>query len=131
MVPFIAKEEFGHQSWYNMSHMVEGKNVSHYHRVVLEDAHMEECYLKVDMMSMLSNSTDYVYSEAESILGGLGATIEAIAGSILNFLVIAALTKNTHLRKQYMTPSIVSLATTDLLFSLITLPMLSHHYFSR
>ena len=131
MEPFIDKENFGHQSWYNISHMVEGKNVSHYHKVELEDAHMEECYLKVDMMSKLSNSTDYVYSETESILGGLGATIEAIAGSILNFLVIAALTKNAHLRKQYMTPSIVSLATTDLLFSLITLPMLSHHYFSR
>ena len=131
MEPFIAKENFVHQPWYNESHMVEGKNVSHYHKVELEDAHMNQCYLKVDMMSKLSDSTDYVYTEEESILGGLGATIEAIAGSILNFLVIAALTKNTHLRKQYMTPSIVSLATTDLLFSLITLPMLSHHYFSQ
>ena len=127
----IGEDEFGHQSWYNISHLVEGQNVSHYHKVKLENSFMEECYLKVDHRSNLSQSTDYCYSMAESILGGLGATTEAIAGSILNFIVIFALTKNAHLRKQYMTPCIVSLATTDLLFSLVTLPMLSHHYFSR
>ena len=127
----IEEDKFGHQSWYNKSHMQSGKNISHYHLASLTNALMKECYLKVDMRSKLDDSTDYCYSEAESILGGLGATTEAIAGSILNFIVILALTKNSHLRKQYMTPCIVSLATTDLLFSLVTIPMLSQHYFSR
>ena len=111
--------------------MSEGKNISHYQLVDLRNAFMKECYLKVDMRSRLDNSTDYCYSDGESILGGLGATLEAIAGSILNLLVIVALIKNSHIRKEYMTRAIVSLAATDFLFSIVTLPMLAHRYFTQ
>ena len=107
------------------------KNISHYQLVNLTNAFMKTCYLKVDMRSSLDNSTDYCYSNAESVLAGLGATLEAIAGSILNLLVIVALVRNPYLRKEYMTTSIVSLAITDFLFSIVTLPMLAHRYFSQ
>ena len=127
----IDEDDIGHQSWFNISNMSEGKNISHYQLVDLRNAFMTECYLKVDMRSRLDNSTDYCYSDAESILGGLGATLEAIAGSILNLLVILALIRNAHIRKEYMTRAIVSLATTDFLFSIVTLPMLAHRYFSQ
>ena len=120
------------QDWFNPSHLIDGKNVSHYHLVDLEDnAYMDKCYLKVDMTSSLNDSTEYVYSEMESLLGGVGATIESIFGIILNLLVIVALVENPYIRKQYLSPAIVSLATTDLLYSLITLPMQAHNYFSR
>ena len=120
------------QEWFNPSHLVEGKNVSHYHLVDLENNdYMKKCYLKVDMNSKLDESTDYVYSEMQSTLGGVGATIESILGIILNLLVIVALVENPYIRKQYLTPAIVSLATTDLLYSFITLPMQAHNYFSR
>ena len=107
------------------------KNISHYQLVNLTNAFMKTCYLKVDMRSSLDNSTDYCYSNAESVLAGLGATLEAIAGSILNLLVIVALVRNPYLRKEYMTTSIVSLAITDFLFSIVTLPMLAHRYFTQ
>lgn len=110
---------------------MDGKNISHYQLVNLTNAFMKTCYLKVDMRSSLDNSTAYCYSDTESVLAGLGATIEAIAGSILNLLVIVALVKNSNLRKEYMTRAIVSLAITDFLFSIVTLPMLAHRYFSQ
>ena len=117
--------------FYNETNVVGGTNISHYLRVNLTDAHMDICYLKVDMNSELDNSTDYVYSDGESILAGLGATFQSIAGTILNILVIVALLKNTILRKEYLTPAIISLSLTDLLFSVITLPALAHRYFSQ
>ena len=120
------------QDWFNPSHLIDGKNVSHYHLEKLEDNdYMDECYLKVDMNSNLNDSTEYVYNEMESTLGGVGATIESIFGIILNLLVIVALVENPYIRKQYLSPAIVSLATTDLLYSFITLPMQAHNYFSR
>ena len=127
---FIDESEIGNQHWFNESHMSsEGKNISHYHLVNLENASMTQCYLKVDMLSKLDNSTDYCYSDGESILAGVGSTLQAIAGTILNLLVILALLKNQHLRKEYLTPAIISLSATDLIFSVITLPMLAHRYF--
>ena len=107
----------------------DGINISHYCRTNLADN--RTCYLKVDQNSDLSNSTDYCYSEGESILAGLGATFQAVVGTVLNLLVIVALMKNTHLRKEYLTPAIISLTVTDLLFSVVTLPALAHRYFSQ
>ena len=127
----IDDDDVGFQSWFNMNHTRDAKNVSHYHLVNLTNSFMKTCYLKVDMRSRLDDSPDYCYSDAESILGGFGATIEAILGSILNLLVMVALVKNVNLRKEYMTRAIVSLATTDFLFSIVTLPMLAHRYFSQ
>ena len=104
-------------------------NISHYHLVNLSNSkYNTECYLKVDVNSALSNDTEYCYTTAESIIAGLGATFQSIAGTILNFLVIVALIRTKSIRHEYITPSILSLIVTDLLFSTITLPMLAARY---
>ena len=128
---YIDEDDIGHQDWFNTSHVQYEKNISHYHLVNLKGASMTKCYLKVAMDSILDDSTDYCYGDEESILAGLGALLQAIAGTILNLLVILALLKTKQLRKEYLTPAIVSLALTDLLFSAVTLPMLAHRYFSQ
>lgn len=97
--------------WYNISHLVEGQNVSHYHLVNLNGTHEynQECYLKVDVNSLLDDNPAYCYSTAASIVGGLGATIQSILGTFLNLLVIIALVNNASIRKEYFTPSVISL----------------------
>jgi len=77
----------------------------------------------------LNNITDYCYSHAESLIAGVGATLQSVAGVALNILVILALLKTKSVRNEYITPAIVSLIVTDLLFSMFTLPMLAVRYF--
>ena len=125
----------GWQEWYNSSHTLcsgnECNNISHYHLVNLTGSNtsMDECYLKVNLDSTLDGNTSFVYGTTESVFAGIGSTILAIVGTFLNFLVILALLRSNKLRKEYLTPSVVSLATTDLLYSMLTLPMLALRYF--
>ena len=95
----------------------------------LSSSSMRQCYLQ--MGSGLDNKTEYVYSEAVSMVGGFGALMTGIVGSTLNLLVIFALLNTPSLRKEYLTPFMVSLALTDLLFSAIALPMRAVSYFIR
>ena len=106
-------------------------NVSHYHLENLTGSHNynSHCYLKVDGNSELDNSTGYIYSPAVSIIGGLGATLESICGSFLNLIVILAVLKDSSLLKDYLSKPIVSLVATDLLFSILYLPLLAIKYF--
>ena len=75
--------------------------------------------------SVLSNATDWVYSPAESIFAGLGATFQSITGFTLNLLVILALIRTPSIRKEYLTPFILSLAATDMIYSTFTLPIIA------
>ena len=65
------------------------------------------------------------------IAAGVVVTIESIGGSIMNLLIIIALLRTPQLRNEYITPFIISNATTDFLFSTITLPTLSIFCFLR
>ena len=104
-------------------------NISHYHLVNLTSSDYNDyCYLKVDG-NKLTNITDYCYSRAESLIAGVGATLQSVAGVTLNILVILALLRTKSVRNEYITPAIVSLIVTDLLFSMFTLPMLAARYF--
>ena len=104
-------------------------NISHYHLVNLTTSDYNDyCYLKVDG-NKLNNITDYCYSHAESLIAGVGATLQSVAGVTLNILVILALLRTKSVRNEYITPAIVSLIVTDLLFSMFTLPMLAVRYF--
>ena len=62
---------------------------------------------------------------AKNVVAGVFVTIESIGGTLLNLLVIIALLRNTQLRKEYLTPFIISNAMTDLIFSSISLPTMS------
>lgn len=75
------------------------------------------------------NDGPYLTANTESIIGGVIIAVESAGGTILNFLVIVALLRNTKLRKEYITPFIISNAMTDLLFSTLTLPTLSIRFF--
>ena len=103
--------------------------ISHYHLEKLNDSdYNTECYLKVDLKSVLSNETAYCYSTSASVIAGLGAILQSIVGVTLNLLVILALLRTRSIRREYVTPSVVSLSGTDLIFSMFTLPMMSVRY---
>ena len=125
-----------------------------YHRIdISNDSYYDHCYLKVRLIKnyvlqsnetcpyeladngfclkpVLENKTDWVYSQEESIFAGFCATLQAIAGIILNLLVFAVFLRNPAFRKEYLTPFILSLATTDLVYSLVTLPIIAARNFS-
>ena len=79
--------------------------------------------------AFLSNDTSFAYTRGQAVFAGLGAAFESIAGTLLNLLIILALLKNSNLRKEYLSLAIVSLAATDLLFSLLVLPVASLQMF--
>ena len=109
----------------------------HYHWVNLTDSeYNEHCWLPVDGHngSLTSNpvrlsDTKYILDGVTTIWAGLGAGIESVLGVILNGLVIVALLKSTKLRRDYLTPAIISLALTDFLFSFLSLGHFSIHFF--
>ena len=70
-------------------------------------------------------NTTSAYSDVESNVAGVIFTIQSIAGSILNFLLIVALLRNPKIRKEYLTMTIVSISITDYLWSVWVLPYLS------
>ena len=122
-----------------------------YHLINLQEPHHEHCYLKVRiseenpssctyienrtkhelcLIPVLDASHDWVYSPNESIFAGVSATLQAIAGVILNLLVFAVFLRFRTFRKEYLTPFILSLATTDLIYSLVTLPIIAARNFA-
>ena len=106
----------------DLNHTQDGENISHYHLVNLsgpEEYYNKQCYLKVDVNSVLNNNPAYCYSTAVSVFGGLGAMVQSMLGSFLNLVVILALMKDARLRKEYLTPSIISLVATDFIYSMI------------
>ena len=78
-----------------------------------------------------NNLTDseWVYSEGESIFMGVFSSLQAIFGVALNLLVFCIFLMTPKFRKEYLTPFVLSLATTDLIYSLITLPTIATRYF--
>ena len=117
---------------FNPNHLVYNLNISHYHLVSLDGSkYHDECYLKVDLKSTLDNSTDYIYSSSLTNFAGVVCFLESVAGQILNLIVLLALFKDTKLRNEYLFLPVVSLITTDYLFSITTLPMLAVRFFVK
>ena len=70
-----------------------------------------------------------LYSKPTLAAAGTITGIESFAGVILNAIILIILIRNSELRNEYLTPSIISIALTDFLFCLISLPILSLHFF--
>ena len=91
--------------------------------------YFDQCWLHVDPSSTISivRSTDpsFVYTPTESIIFGVGYIPLSIMGSVLNLLVMLAILKSPELRKEYLTPSIFSIALNDFIFSICTIPIAS------
>ena len=114
---------------------------AYYCKVNLSDSYNNYCYLKTRFTMVTDNVTDYpvgitdshcplwkyntewVYSPAQELTVLLISTPVSIMGSFLNFLVILTLLKTPKLRKEIISPFIVSLATTDYIYSTLTIPM--------
>ena len=75
--------------------------------------------------------TTLAYSNVQSDIAGVVLMLLSITGSILNFLLIVALLKNTKIRQEYLTKTVVSIAITDFLWNIIWCPVLSLRYFTR
>ena len=135
MVKIVLTSEVNNQLE-ETERMALNENVIHYHRLELNTSNFFEWFwIKYnatynDPQLHLLN-TSYVYPEIESNFAGVGFALESIVGTILNLLVILALQRNSDFRKEYLTPSIVSIALTDLLHSVFTLPILSLHFFTK
>ena len=91
--------------------------------------YFDQCWLHVDPSSTIPivRSTDpsFVYTRTESIIFGVGYIPLSIMGSVLNLLVMLAILKSPELRKEYLTPSIFSIALNDFIFSICTIPIAS------
>ena len=83
-----------------------------------------EEYAETENLGMSS-----LYSKTTLAAAGTVIGIESFAGVILNAIILIILIKNSELRNEYLTPSIISIALTDFLFCLIGLPVLSLHFF--
>ena len=55
----------------------------------------------------------------DSVLAALAFTVVRLCRTMLNSLVIVSLIRSAEQRKGYLTPSIVSIAVTDLIFSIV------------
>ena len=98
--------------------------------------YFEKCWMRVnssiDVSLFQSNmSADYVYSEMESIIAGILYAIISLGGLIMNFLIIVVLLGSRRLRKEYIRPTIISIAFNNFSYSLYTLPVQSIHFFMR
>merc|ERR1712142_17645 len=76
------------------------------------------------------DGTAILFSEATSIIGAVCAVLFAILGTIGNVFTIVALTRST-LRTHPNTMCLISLAISDLIFSVVNLPLTAHKFFHR
>ena len=98
--------------------------------------YFEKCWMKVNSsidvsLFQTNTSVNYVYSEIESIIAGILYAILSLGGFIMNFLIIVVLLGSRRLRKEYIRPTIVSIAFNNFSYSLYTLPVQSIRYFMR
>ena len=91
-----------------------------YHEIHFNSSnYFEKCWLKTNK-STLNLTVDIYLPEPQASIMAFVVAIQVIAGIVLNFLVIASLLRNQQLRNSYLTPSIVSIAITDWLYSILS-----------
>ena len=76
------------------------------------------------------DSTPFLYTPAEANVGGSFALLLSLAGFTFNLIVIAAIMNHRKTREQQMTPFIISLCSSDLIFSVATLPFYAIRFFA-
>ena len=81
--------------------------------------------------SYTNDTTPFIYNDAEAILGGTFSMLLAMGGSVFNLLVICAVMYHGKTREQTLTPFIISLCSSDLIFSTATLPLFATRFFAR
>ena len=90
-----------------------------YHEIYFNTSnYFEKCWIKTNQ-STLNLTVDIYLPEPQASIAAFVIAMQSIAGIVLNLLVIASLLRNKQLRNTYLTPSIVSIAITDWLFSIL------------
>ena len=72
-----------------------------------------------------STDPSFVYTHIESLIFGIIYAPLSVFGVFLNLFVILAMLRNSELRKEYLSPSILSVALNDFIFSIYTIPVVS------
>ena len=108
-----------------------------YYNSPINDSNLsfDHCWMKVDSQAnstrLTSSNPDLVYSVIETNLGGVISTILSICGILLNSVIIFGIARSPDLRQEYLTPTIISIALTDLIYSIINLPIQANFFFKR
>ena len=81
--------------------------------------------------SVKNDSTPFHYDTLEASLGGSFSMIFSLVGFTFNLLIIASVMYHRKTREQTLTPFIISLSSSDLIFSIATLPFFAIRFFAR
>ena len=81
--------------------------------------------------SKFNETTPFLYEPVVANVGGLVATLFALCGFTFNFLIIASVMYHKKTREQTLTPFIISLCSSDLIYSIATLPFYAIRLFAR
>ena len=108
----------------------------HYFEVPLHTSkYFNSCWTKINSEEQsfraLTEDPGFCYSDAVAIITGLLITFESVIGIVLNVLVILAVLRSKDIRKEYLTPSMLSIAITDFIFSACVIPVSASRFFSR
>ena len=105
-------------------------NVSYYTiNITREFSYNTKCWMKYG--EGIPNSTSLVYPEELLDFGLFFSMLTTFGGVFLNLLVIITLLHDRVIRLERFTPIIISIATCDLLFSAIVLPINSTRCYYR
>ena len=105
-------------------------NVSYYTiNITRKLSYNTKCWMKYG--EGIPNSTSLVYPEELLDFGLLFSMLTTFGGVFLNLLVIITLLHDRVIRLERFTPIIISIATCDLLFSAIVLPINSTRCYYR
>ena len=81
--------------------------------------------------SKFNETTPFLYDPVVANVGGLVATLFALCGFTFNLLIIASVMYHKKTREQTLTPFIISLCGSDLIYSIATLPFYAIRLFAR
>ena len=113
-------------NYHDCDHIVE--IFRHYHPVPLNSSkYINTCWTKLNFLnSTFSHSSDpsYYYTYNQAMTEGVLNSLLAISGVVLNLIVIFVIMRNSGIRKEYLTPSFLSIAISDLMFSSVIIPAL-------
>ena len=96
---------------------------------LVSNASSDQCWW--NDTSKFNETTPFLYEPVVANVGGLVATLFALCGFTFNFLIIASVMYHKKTREQTLTPFIISLCGSDLIYSIATLPFYAIRLFAR
>ena len=104
------------------------------YKIKLNDSQAHDyCWwtLRGTNVSISENDTTFAYPDVVADTAGVLFGLEGAVGVLLNVVLISALLRNSSIREQYMTKTIVSILISDFLFSGFWLPIMSLRFVNR